>query len=230
MSEELLRLAEVFMAYHTQDPPVLDGVELAIGLGQTWGLSGPSGGGKSTLARVALGLERPQAGEVLFHGRSLAGLNRRERREFHRRVQVVWQDPYLYLPPQRSVQELIAEPLAVHRLETRDRRPGRVAELMELVGLVPAQALAKPHQLSGGQCQRAALARALACEPELLILDEALAGLDTINQARLVKLLRGICQREKLALLFIAHDPRLIRLLCRHEAVLAGGRLRLELG
>ena len=226
MSDQLLRLDGVVQSYQPQGRPVLDGVDLAIAAGQTWGLSGPSGGGKSTLARIALGLERPQKGEVRFRGRALPELGRAARREFHRQVQVVWQDPYLYLPPQFSVARLIAEPLAVHRLASRTQRPRQVLELMEQVGLDPSLAAAKPHQLSGGQCQRVALARALACRPELLILDEALAGLDTISQASLVELLRGVCHQRELALLFIAHDPKLIKLLCRREVVLHGGRLR----
>lgn len=226
MPEELLRLDGVSKRYQTAGPPVLDGVELSIEAGHTWGLSGPSGGGKSTLARIALGLEQAQAGAVLFRGRDLRALARAERREFHRQVQVVWQDPYLYLPPQFSVARLLAEPLAVHRLAPRAERAGRVAELLALVGLEEELAGARPHQLSGGQCQRVALARALACRPSLLILDEALAGLDTISQAGLVRLLRGVCRKQGLALLFIAHDPKLIKLLCRQEAILQNGRLR----
>lgn len=226
MPEELLRLTGVVKGYRPQGPPVLSGVDLVIHPGETWGLSGPSGGGKSTLARIALGLERPQAGEVYFRDGALAGLNRAQRREFHRQAQVVWQDPYLYLPPQFSVARLVAEPLAVHGLAPRAQRAGRVTELLALVGLEPNLAESKPHQLSGGQCQRVALARALACQPSLLVLDEALAGLDTISQARLVELLRGICRERELALLFIAHDPKLIKLLCRREVELSGGRLR----
>ena len=230
MPEDLLRLTGVVQGYRPQEPPVLAGLDWSIAPGQTWGLSGPSGGGKSTLARIALGLEQPQAGEVYFQGRALSGLGRAQRREFHRLAQVVWQDPYLYLPPQFSVAGLIAEPLAVHGLAPRGQRPARVAELMAQVGLDPDLARSKPHQLSGGQCQRVALARALACRPELLILDEALSGLDTISQAKLVKLLRGICREQSLALMFIAHDPKLIKLLCTHEALLTGGKLRLADG
>jgi len=226
MPEELLHLAGVSKSYQDSAPPVLDRVDLNICAGQTWGLSGPSGGGKSTLARIALGLERAQAGAVYFRGRDLGSMGRAQRREFHRQVQVVWQDPYLYLPPQFSVARLVAEPLAVHGLAPRAQRAGRVAELLALVGLEPGLAGSKPHQLSGGQCQRVALARALACRPALLILDEALAGLDTISQAGLVKLLGGICRERDLALLFIAHDPKLIRLMCRREVELQGGRLR----
>ncbi|MBU4278695.1 MAG: dipeptide/oligopeptide/nickel ABC transporter ATP-binding protein [Proteobacteria bacterium] len=226
MPEELLRLAGVSKSYQASGPPVLDGVDLTIRAGQTLGLSGPSGGGKSTLARIALGLERAQAGTVFFRGRDLRAMGRAERREFHRQVQVVWQDPYLYLPPQFNVARLVAEPLAVHGLAPRSQRSERVKELLALVGLEPGLAHSKPHQLSGGQCQRVALARALACRPALLILDEALAGLDTISQAGLVKLLGGICRERELALLFIAHDPKLIRLMCQRQAELQGGRLR----
>lgn len=226
MPEELLRLSGVVKSYRAQGPPVLNGVDLAVATGESWGLSGPSGGGKSTLARIALGLESPQAGDVYFRGRALNGLGRAQRREFHHQVQVVWQDPYLYLPPQFSVARLLAEPLAVHRLAPRDARAGRVRELLALVGLEADLAGSRPHQLSGGQCQRVALARALACRPSLLILDEALAGLDTISQAGMVELLSGICREQGLALLFIAHDPKLIRLLCGRQVELVGGRLR----
>ncbi len=228
MPEPLLRLEGVSHAYPAPGGGgplwTLREVALALAPGEAVGLCGASGAGKSTLARLCLGLERPAAGRVFFAGHDLAGLAGRELRGLRRRFQVVWQDPYLYLNPFQSVARSVAEVLAAHGLAGREERPARVAALLREVGLDPALAGRRPHELSGGQGQRAALARALASGPELLICDEALTGLDTASQARLLRHLVGLNQKG-LALLFISHDRALLRRLGGRVLHLAGGRL-----
>ncbi|MFH1059350.1 MAG: dipeptide/oligopeptide/nickel ABC transporter ATP-binding protein [Pseudomonadota bacterium] len=218
MPEPLLSLEGVGHAYPAPGGggvvPVLAGVDLALMPGMALGLVGPSGAGKSTLARLCLGLERPGQGRVLFHGRDLASFGRRDWRDFRRRVQMVWQEPGLYLNPFYRVGELVAEPLAVFGMGDAAGRRTRVEELLKTVGLDPALAGRRTHQLSGGQCQRVALARALASGPELLICDEAFNGLDTISQAELTRLLMAQVDARGLALLFISHDLPLVRRIC----------------
>lgn len=226
MPEPLLSLEGIGHAYPAAGEggasPVLAGVDLALMPGMALGLVGPSGAGKSTLARLCLGLERPGQGWVRFHGRDLSSFGRRDWRDFRCRVQMVWQEPGLYLNPYYSVAELVAEPLAVFGLADAAGRPARVAELLATVGLDPALAGRRTHQLSGGQCQRVALARALASGPELLICDEALNGLDTISQAELTRLLMAQVDARGLALLFISHDLPLVRRICPEIISLPG--------
>lgn len=229
MFEPILELRGVRKAYgragRGTERQVLSDVNLRLAAGRSLGLYGESGAGKSTLVRICLGLERPDSGEALFRGRALRGLDRKRRRLFRRTVQVVWQDPYLYLNPYLSVGRLLSEPMEVHALGDKWRRAQRVAELLEDVALGPEIAGRKVHQLSGGQCQRVALARALACEPSLLILDEALVGLDTISQVQMIRLLQDAKRLRGLAMLFISHDPRQQALLAETWVVLHGGRL-----
>ncbi len=196
--------------------PLFDGVDLEIMPGEALGLMGPSGIGKSTLARLCLGLERPNQGGVFFHGRDLAGLDRHGWMDFRRRVQIVWQEPALYLNPYMNVAELVDEPLLIHGLGDGDWRRHRVSALLDKVGLTPKDGGKRIHQLSGGQCQRVALARALACGPEFLVCDEVLNGLDTISQAHLVRLIKGLVAETGMALLFISHDRALVAHLCAH--------------
>jgi ABC-type glutathione transport system ATPase component len=200
-------------------------VSLEIMPGEAVGLMGPSGAGKSTLARIALGLELPDSGRVLFKGKDLARLDRPARREYRRRMAMVWQEPLRYLNPYYSVAQLVREPLEVHGLGSPSWRRQRLDELLAMVGLEAGLQDRKPHQLSGGQCQRVALARALAGEPELLVCDEALAPLDTINQARLLRMLASFRKDMGLTIIFISHDPYLVARLCTRGQVLQNGHL-----
>lgn len=227
-TKALLRLDDVGQVYpgpRGGQRLVLAGIDWSIHPGQAWGLMGPSGAGKSTLARICLGLERPCSGMVLFQERDLAALDRSGWRNFRRRIQIVWQEPLLHLNPFMRAVELVEEPLLALGIGDAAWRRGRVAEMLARVGLNPELASRWPHQLSGGQGQRLALARALACGPNLLVCDEALNGLDTISQVQIARLLRGLVDQQGMALLFIAHDRVLVDRICTQVAVLNDGRI-----
>jgi oligopeptide/dipeptide ABC transporter ATP-binding protein len=206
------------------------GVNLTLHEGETLGIVGESGCGKSTLARMLVGLERPDAGQVLFRDTEVTSVKGQARRAFARKVQMVFQDPYLSLDPRMSVLDLVAEPLDVHGLAgTRTARRNRAAELLSLVGLEPAVLTRYAHEFSGGQRQLIGIARALALDPEVLICDEPVSSLDVSVQAQVVTLLRRLQRQLGLALVFIAHDLALVRTLADRIAVMYLGRLA-ELG
>lgn len=185
---------------------------------------GESGCGKSTLGRLLLCLEAPTAGEVRWRGRVVTGLRESALREFRRRVQIVFQDPTASLNPRQTVGAAIAEPLANFGFP-RQERAERVAALLPLVGLTLADAARYPHELSGGQRQRVALARALALEPELIVLDEALANLDVSIRAQILNLLRELKKRLNLSYLFISHDLAAVGYLADRVAVMYLGKI-----
>ena len=229
MAEPLLRLEGVGKDYpHPSGRGVLralDRVSLALEAGQALGVAGQSGAGKSTLARLILGLEAPTEGRILWKGRDLAGLGRRRRRRLRRQVQIVWQDPFVYLNPYETVRDLIAEPMEVLGTASGRKLEERTYALLDLVGLPIHCLKARPHELSGGQCQRVAIARALAPEPELLICDEALSSLDSAQQAAVLKLLAQLRKRSAMSYLFISHDLASLAWLCPRIAVLKAGRV-----
>jgi nickel transport system ATP-binding protein len=205
--------------------PVLRGVDLTLEQGASLGLIGRSGSGKSTLGRIVLGLERPDAGEVLFQGKNLHDLPEADRRRVRRDLQVVFQDTHSALNPRRTVGASVAEPLQNYeRLSSRGLQ-GRVENLLALVGLAASDATKYPHQFSGGQLQRIAIARAIALTPRLIVLDEAVSSLDMLVQARILELLADLQQRLGTAYLFIAHDLRVVVRLTRRLAVLDAGRI-----
>ncbi len=203
----------------------LDNVTLSLAKGESLGLAGESGAGKSTLTRLVLGLEAPTQGRVLLKGRNLANLDRHQRKTIKRQVQIIWQDPLIYLNPYYSVRQLIAEPMEVHGLAGGEILKRKIHGLIELVDLPLACLGAYPHELSGGQCQRVAIARALSVKPELLICDEALASLDLAQQVRMVKLLFRLHEQAGMSYLFISHDLAPIGKLCARIAVFKDGRL-----
>ena len=201
----------------------VDDVSFTVRAGTTLALVGESGSGKSTIANALTGLVRPHAGTATLHDDDVTRARRRDRR----RIAMVFQDPFASLDPRRSVHDAIAEPLRVHRLggSSAAGRRSRVAELLELVDLPSAFASRVPHELSGGQRQRVSIARALALEPELIILDEATASLDVSVQARVLALLRRLQSEQGLTYLFIAHDLAVVQQMSHAVVVLQQGRV-----
>lgn len=202
----------------------LDEVDLRIRRGSVTGLVGESGSGKTTLARCLLGLEQAGAGEVLFEGRPITAMGRREIRELRRRVQLVFQDPFGALDPRMRIQGSIEEALAAGG-RPRARRPARVEELLELVGIAGRDMHRFPHEFSGGQRQRILIARALAVEPEVIILDEPVSSLDVSVQAQIINLLRALQNQLDLTYLFISHDLNLVAYISDWIAVMKDGEI-----
>ncbi len=208
---------------------MLDRISFTLQPGEMLGIVGESGSGKSTLARAVLRLLEPARGRLRFRGRDLPALPERELRAVRREMQIVFQDPGSSLDPRMTVASIVAEPLAVHRLERRSRREESALRLLRAVELGPELLHRYPHELSGGQAQRVALARALATEPALLVLDEALSALDVSLQAQMANLLRNLQRSLAIACLFISHDLRLAAYLCNRIGVLSRGAL-VEIG
>jgi ABC-type glutathione transport system ATPase component len=206
----------------------LNNVSLSVRVGRCVGLVGESGSGKSTLARCILGLERPDSGEIRFEGKKLAP-GRRARQALAGQIQPVFQNPASSLNPRRRVSEIIAEPLSVHTTLTRSEREAEVRRLLVLVALSEDFASRYPGQLSGGQCQRVSIARALALRPKLIIADEPTSSLDVLVQEQIVKLLSRIGTEFGIAILFVSHNLAVTRELCDEMAVLYAGEI-VELG
>lgn len=202
------------------------GVSFTIAAGESLGLVGESGCGKSTVARTVVGLLRPTSGRVVVAGQDITRLDRGQEAELRQSVQMVFQDPFSSLNRRMTVRELITEPWLVHpKIEPRDGWDKRVAELLELVGLSARHADRTPGQFSGGQLQRISIARALAVRPQLLIADEAVSALDVSVQAQILNLLADLRAELGLAMLFISHDLSVVRHVCDRIAVMYLGRI-----
>jgi oligopeptide transport system ATP-binding protein len=204
----------------------VDDVSFTIARGETLGLVGESGCGKTTTGRCILRLENPTAGEIMFEGEDLATLTRKALNEKRHRMQVIFQDPYSSLNPRMKVGAIVGEPMAVHGIyPARGRRLERVAELLSFCGLNPKFMDRYPHEMSGGQRQRVGIARALSLNPQFVVCDEAVSALDVSIQAQVINLLEDLRDRFKLSYLFIAHDLSVVRHLCNRVAVMYLGRL-----
>ncbi len=203
----------------------VSGVTLEVQRGETLGVVGESGCGKSTLARMLVGLLEPSRGRILFGGEELGALKRRDALAFHRKVQFVFQDPLSSLNPRKTVRQILEAPLKVLLDMPRAERRARVEELMRLVNLRPEFLDRYPHEFSGGQSQRIGIARALAPEPELILLDEPVSALDVSVQAQVLNLLRELKSRLNLSYVFISHDLAVVENLCDMVAVMYLGRV-----
>lgn len=203
----------------------VDGISFDMRKGETFGLVGESGCGKSTAGRTILQLYRPTSGSVIFDGIDLTETKGEELRRLRRRMQMIFQDPYASLNPRMSVREILAEPLVVHNAAKGQEVNERVNELLNIVRLSPGFAARYPHEFSGGQRQRIGVARALALEPEFIVCDEPISALDVSIQAQVINLLEDLQSRFNLAYLFIAHDLSVVRHISQRVAVMYLGVL-----
>jgi oligopeptide transport system ATP-binding protein len=203
----------------------VDGVTFDIYCGETLGMVGESGCGKTTLGRTILQLYPPTAGEVSLDGVNLVGLRGKSLRRMRRRMQMIFQDPYASLNPRMTVGSIVAAPLQIHGVMRGKQAAERVAELLELVGLNPGFVNRYPHEFSGGQRQRIGIARALALQPDFIVCDEPIAALDVSIQAQVVNLLQELQERFTLTYLFIAHDLSMVRHISDRVAVMYLGRV-----
>lgn len=203
----------------------VDDVSFTIATGESFGLVGESGSGKSTTAAILLGLERATSGTVYFRDQDLGQVSAGQMLALRRDIQMVMQDPVSALNRRRTVEQIVGLPLQVHqRLGARSRR-AEVVRLLDLVGL-PATLLARyPHQLSGGQCQRVNIARALAVSPQFLVLDESVSAIDVVMQAQILNLLKQLQRELDLTYLFVSHDLAVVRYMCERIAVMQHGKL-----
>ena len=203
----------------------VDDVSFSLHRGETLGLVGESGSGKSTTGYCVLQVIRPTSGSIVFDGEELTELSGESLRRMRRRMQLVFQDPHSSLNPRLTVGDIVGEPLAIHKVGSRNERRARVRELLDTVGFDPSFTNRYPHEFSGGQRQRIGIARALALSPDLLVLDEPVSALDVSIQAQILNLLKDLQREFGLTYLFIAHDLAVVRTMSDRIAVMNNGKI-----
>ena len=223
----LVEVRHLVKEYSSRDlvARVVDDVSFDIRAGETLGLVGESGSGKTTVARIVLGLLQPTSGHVLFQGEPLPPIGSGRMRELRRQMQIVFQDPYAALNPRMNVRSILEEPFVIHRDRPAQGLNARLSELLSCVGLEQSALSRYPHEFSGGQRQRINVARALALNPQLLVLDEPVSALDVSVGAQVINLLRDLQRSLRLTYLFISHSMPLVRYLCDRVVVMQGGKL-----
>ena len=203
----------------------VDDISFSINKGETFGLVGESGCGKSTAARTIIRLYNPTSGSVIFDGTDIASLNEKDLKPFRPRIQMIFQDPYASLDPRMTVRNIVTEPLTAHNLFSQSEYEDRVAECLRMVGLDPAAMGKYPHEFSGGQRQRIGIARALVTRPNLILCDEPISALDVSIQAQVVNMLQSLQEQLGLTYLFIAHDLAMVKYISKRMGVMYVGQL-----
>ena len=225
--EKLLQVKDVkkYFSVGRGTLKAVDGVSFDLYKGETLGLVGESGCGKSTAGRTVLRLYEPTQGEVLFKGTDIYKLSKKELKQYRKKMQIIFQDPYASLNPRMTVEDIIGEPIDIHHLAQGEQRRNRIKELLELVGLNEEHMSRFPHEFSGGQRQRIGIARALAVEPEFIVCDEPISALDVSIQAQVVNLLKDLQEKLGLTYLFIAHDLSMVRYISDRVLVMYLGNM-----
>lgn len=239
MTEPLLKVRNLKKHFAIESPipfkkshqsvKAVDGVSFDVFPGETLGIVGESGCGKSTMARLVNQLITPTEGTVEFKGQNLVGMDREKLRNSRKSIQMVFQDPFASLDPRKTVGQLIAEPLVIHKIGDKNSQQARVRELLEVVGLSDYHADRYPHEFSGGQRQRINIARALALNPDVIICDEPVSALDVSVQAQVINLIKQLQKDFNLTYIFISHDLNVVRYMCDRIAVMYLGKI-VEMG